>query len=148
MKITSKVFPIIFNNLPLILISIFFSFSLTNCEQAEKKPSKMPQAQRGKVIFDKYCVSCHGAHGDGIGASNLETKPADLTTIVSRRRLKKFPVAEIARYIDGRQFAKSHGEREMPIWGKVFSEQENMTLKEIKGKLGDLIGYLASIQDK
>ena len=147
MKITSKVFPIIFNNLPLILISIFFSFSLTNCEQAEKKPSKMPQAQRGKVIFDKYCVSCHGAHGDGIGASNLETKPADLTTIVARRRLKKFPVAEIARYIDGRQFIASHGSREMPIWGDIFSKENDGSEGDLQGKMAELVAYLMSIQE-
>ena len=86
-------------------------------------------------------------HGDGVEASKLEVKPPDLTKITYRRRAKNFPIADIARFIDGRQFAKSHGDREMPIWGKVFTEQENMDSDQLKGTLGDIIGYLISIQE-
>lgn len=36
---------------------------------------------RGKVIYDKNCLSCHGADGEGSGplAKNLPHPPADLT---------------------------------------------------------------------
>jgi mono/diheme cytochrome c family protein len=38
--------------------------------------------QRGKVVYDKYCVGCHGAAGDGKGvaAKRLITKPRDFTS--------------------------------------------------------------------
>ncbi|MBF0474042.1 MAG: cytochrome c, partial [Nitrospirae bacterium] len=35
----------------------------------------------GKLVYDKYCVGCHGVKGDGKGAAavNLLIKPRDLT---------------------------------------------------------------------
>ena len=36
---------------------------------------------KGKSLFDKNCVSCHGAggKGDGVAAASLNPKPKDLT---------------------------------------------------------------------
>jgi hypothetical protein len=76
----------------------------------------------------------------------LETIPPDLTKINYRRGAKDFPVAEIARIIDGRILAKAHGPREMPVWGKVY-EDEGMEEGQIKGKKGQLVAYLMSIQN-
>ena len=143
MKFSIKVMPV----LTLFITVLFLSFSLLSCEQGPPKTKGKTQAQRGKELFDQYCVSCHGAHGDGVDAAKLKVTPPESTKITYRRRAKTFPVAEIARFIDGRQFAKSHGDREMPIWGEVFLEKEKMSVEEMKGKLGDIIGYLISIQE-
>ena len=37
--------------------------------------------QRGKAVYAKYCIGCHGAEGDGLGpaATRLLTKPRDFT---------------------------------------------------------------------
>lgn len=148
MKFTSKMILGIASKALFILTVSLLSFSLVSCDQGPKKPTGKTQAQRGKELFDHYCIACHAANGGvGVEASKLEVTPPDLTKITYRRRAKTFPIAEIARFIDGRQFAKSHGEREMPIWGKVFTEQENLTADQVKGKLGDIIGYLISIQE-
>ena len=47
--------------------------------------------------------------------------PTDLTHITQRHG-GRFPVAEIAAYIDGRTVVLAHGSREMPIWGERFGE--------------------------
>jgi mono/diheme cytochrome c family protein len=34
-----------------------------------------PSAERGKLQFDNYCVSCHGVRGDGDGPAGLGLDP-------------------------------------------------------------------------
>jgi len=43
-------------------------------------------AKRGKQLYQRYCVSCHGAHGDGRGenAVHLDPKPKDFTAGTAR----------------------------------------------------------------
>src|SRR5271168_213045 len=38
-------------------------------------------AASGKALYRRYCISCHGAHGDGAGESapQLDPKPRDFT---------------------------------------------------------------------
>jgi len=45
----------------------------------EAKPN--PAIERGQVVFQQYCVTCHGTQGkgDGISATNLPIKPQNLT---------------------------------------------------------------------
>ena len=76
----------------------------------------------GRQFVERYCSACHGMDGKGHGpvASALRTPPADLTQISKRRGGKKFPVAEIAAYIDGRTEVRAHGSRDMPVWGKAL----------------------------
>ena len=76
----------------------------------------------------------------------MKTPPPDLTKIMDRRKnMVDFPVVEIASYIDGRKDVQLHN-RDMPAWGKYFAEEEQLTNAEIKGKMGELIAYLMSIQ--
>lgn len=132
----------------LLLVTVLaFTTFMISCESPPPENSRATQIQKGKALFDQYCASCHSDRGSGPAADTLEVKPADLTQIVQRRKSKEFPVMEIARYIDGRQFVAAHGTREMPIWGEVFSQQEQLDETEIKGKLGELIAYLISIQE-
>ena len=37
--------------------------------------------QRGHLVYQKYCIGCHGEHGDGYGpaAARLQTRPRDFT---------------------------------------------------------------------
>ncbi|MDF1696264.1 MAG: cytochrome c [Saprospiraceae bacterium] len=128
----------------------FFAASLliaiSSCDSKPPKNSRVAQAAKGKVHFQKYCSQCHGADGTGIIVDTMGLQPANLTKIRASRKSDEFPILEIANKIDGRKMAKAHGSRDMPIWGEVFSEQEFMSEKEIKGKLGELIAYLMSIQ--
>jgi mono/diheme cytochrome c family protein len=128
-----------------------FVFSLVyllmlSCEPTPPKGSRASQAMEGKKHFQEYCVSCHGEDGKGLRIDSLETQPADLTLIMKGRTSSDFPVLEVANTIDGRKMSKSHGTRQMPVWGEVFSEQEYMKEEEIKGKLAEMISYIMSIQ--
>ncbi len=132
-----------FPNLIYLLIPLFW----TACESGPPANSRQAQAVRGEKLFKQYCYSCHGQKGDGIMAASLKKQPADLTQILKSRRTAEFPVLEIARMIDGRKLVKAHGDREMPVWGEVFKQEMHLDEDQLKGKLGELIAYLISIQE-
>ena len=105
----------------------------------------------GKEEFHRYCISCHGmdARGTGPASGALKASPADLTEIVKRRGGGEFPVEEISGKIDGRANLPAHGTREMPIWGRDFSEKlgdKSLGEEVATGKVTVLIEYLKSIQ--
>jgi mono/diheme cytochrome c family protein len=115
------------------------------CNQGPREGTREAQALRGKVIFDEQCISCHGMNQIAPTRTDLEKKAPDLALIMERRRAKDFPIIEIAQIIDGRQWVKSHGDREMPVWGEVY-DSLGMDKEEIRGRKGELIAYLMSVQ--
>lgn len=139
---TLKNFGFLFTFIAVIALSINIS-----CDSKPPKNSRAVQAAKGKVHFVKHCAACHGEDGAGTIIDTLAKQPANLTKINTSRRTDEFPVLEIANIIDGRRMSKFHGSREMPIWGEVFSEQEHLDETQIKGKLGEIIAYLMSIQN-
>ncbi len=74
----------------------------------------------GKWEYNNNCVACHGADGKG-GAyiDFLKNTPPDLTQL-SKNNSGIFPLERVYGAIDGRQQVKSHGTREMPIWGRDY----------------------------
>jgi mono/diheme cytochrome c family protein len=75
----------------------------------------------GAELYAIHCASCHGdgGRGDGPVAASLSTAPADLTRIAERPG--GFDEARLMRVIDGRLAVATHGPRDMPVWGAVFS---------------------------
>ncbi len=109
-----------------------------------------PVAESGRDSFQRYCTSCHGSEGRGDGplAAALVTKPPDLT-LISQRRGGTFPLEDLAKLIDGRELPKAHGTREMPIWGKQFTEaasDDAMAEQIARGEVLMILVYLRSIQ--
>lgn len=78
----------------------------------------------GKMEFKNKCAVCHGqsAKGDGSVIDVLNKSPADLT-VLSKNNGGVFPVDRVYAVIDGREVVKSHGDRDMPIWGKTYSTE-------------------------
>lgn len=72
----------------------------------------------GKTEYQSSCAACHGVDGKGTGplAEELKTKPTDLT-MIAKNNSGVFPLNRVYETVDGRQRIKSHGVREMPIWG-------------------------------
>ncbi len=99
-------------------------------------------AGKGHALYDQYCVSCHGpsGKGDGVAATSLKVRPADLTTI--SKRYKGFPEEKMMEYIEGEKYAVGHGSRTMPVWGKRLRRDDATG----KGDVFLLAKYLASIQ--
>lgn len=78
----------------------------------------------GKLMYRQYCASCHGIEGKGNGtvAKQLKIKVADLT-VLRKKNKGIFPFDDVMATIDGRRIVKGHGDREMPVWGEVFSAE-------------------------
>jgi mono/diheme cytochrome c family protein len=108
------------------------------------------EAEAGKEMYRRYCASCHGVEGKGNGpvAAQLKIKVPDLT-IVKKRNKGIFPLDDVMATIDGRRTVKGHGDRQMPVWGEVFSgENEQKKYSELttllKAKI--IAEYVATLQ--
>jgi mono/diheme cytochrome c family protein len=103
----------------------------------------------GRVLYVRYCASCHGVKGDGHGpvAPALKTPPADLR-LLSARYGDPLPEDQIASFIDGRADVAAHGPREMPVWGEeVWQYPEGKGPEtQVTPRVADLVAYLRSIQ--
>lgn len=78
--------------------------------------------RRGKLIFEKYCVVCHGSEGrgDGFNAYNLDPRPRDLTDSTYMAALADERLVETIRE-GGRRFNKSIL---MPAWGNTLTPNQ------------------------
>jgi mono/diheme cytochrome c family protein len=109
----------------------------------------------GKLQFRQYCSPCHGVDGTGNGpvADTLKKKPANLT-LLSKNNGGKFPYDHVYNMISGKEVVASHGTREMPIWGLVFSRTAGRRMPgapgatefQVKQKIETIISYIESIQ--
>src|SRR5664279_3279787 len=77
----------------------------------------------GKSLYMEYCAVCHGkdAKGGGPAADALKQHPTDLTQI-NRKNNGKFPDTKILAILKGEQKVVAHGNKEMPTWGRTFSD--------------------------
>jgi mono/diheme cytochrome c family protein len=89
--------------------------------QARAQQPALQQDDVGKLEYQASCASCHGSDGKGGGpvAPALTIKPADLT-MLTKQNNGVFPFSRIYDTIDGRVQVKSHGTREMPVFGFRF----------------------------
>lgn len=109
----------------------------------------------GRLLFQKFCVSCHGsrAMGDGPLSGSLNPKPADLTKL-SARNGGLFPFWHAYRTIDGRNQVPAHGTRDMPvfgIWFRIPDDEVSIETEwadQVRGRIWQLLSYLESIQER
>lgn len=109
-------------------------------------------AKAGRPSYEQHCAACHGGDGKGNGAiANLLTvKPTDLTQL-TKKSGGTFPFWRTYEVIDGREEVKGHGSREMPIWGAEFRVDTGSSptaQSQVRGRIFELVYYLASIQEK
>ncbi len=114
-------------------------------------PFDTVKAASGRVTFQRYCASCHGAgaKGDGRLASIIKVPVADLTTLAERNQ-GEFPSDRVRQFIDGRKDVVAHGLREMPVWGDALQhpDQPGDQEKIAQDKIDQLVEYLKSLQTK
>ena len=120
----------------------------------KKAPETAPEKQlldsfKGSELFKAYCATCHGrdAKGGGPMAASLRIAPTDLTRIAARNG-GTFPFLQVQKIISGEQpLPATHGTREMPVWGPVFSEVSwDQDLGRVR--IYTLAKYLEAIQVK
>jgi mono/diheme cytochrome c family protein len=111
-------------------------------------PQNLISSVEGADLFRAYCASCHGKDGRGHGpvAPVLKATVPDLTVIAKNNR-GKFPEARVRRIIVGEGMIASHGSREMPVWGPIFSQVE-ADVDRGPVRIQNLVKYLESIQAK
>lgn len=84
---------------------------------------------KGKTLYVKECLSCHGptGKGDGPGAKDLETKPHDLSS------------PQLREQTDGALFWKiTEGKKPMPSYAQTFSDEDRW----------NLVNYIRSLTTK
>lgn len=113
-------------------------------------PVEMPY---GQAEFLNSCAACHGEDGRGRGpiAGHLLKPPADLT-LLTRGNDGAFPYYRVFAVIDGRYLVQGHGEREMPVWGRQFIEEDARMFGKHGGELitteriHELTSYIEGLQ--
>lgn len=113
----------------------------------------------GKVQYETYCAGCHGINGKGdgpLGKWLRKPPPADLTQI-QKRNGGRFPSKKLFDIIDGRGDVAAHGPRDMPVWGKIFREQDTAVppcktdecfySKFWRGRILALMAYIRTLQE-
>jgi mono/diheme cytochrome c family protein len=130
-----------------LLLALAMNLIFIGCEYAPPENSRPVQIARGKQLYAENCAGCHGKDGKG-GIDTMGIKTSNLTLIQEAwGGGEQFPIVEVAQKIDGRAEVKAHGPREMPAWGDVFANEEKLDENAIRGKMGDLISYLMTIQE-
>lgn len=96
---------------------------------AESKRADELSDVRGSIVFQTYCVLCHGPNADGKGraAKNYNPPPADLSTSIRSDAYKAEIISKGGEAMNRSSF--------MPPWGQELTKQQ----------LSDLIVYLRTI---
>jgi hypothetical protein len=79
-------------------------------------------------------------------AAALKMQPSDLTHIAARNG-GTFPLARVNGIIVGEESPKSHGTREMPVWGPIFS-QVGADVDLGRVRIDNLARYIRDMQTK
>jgi hypothetical protein len=107
--------------------------------------------------FHFHCAACHGSDGKGDGpvARLLKIQPPDLTRLAERNG-GTFPEDAVFKTIAGNDMPRSHGTREMPVWGDLFIgetldqsisvEEAQEAAAEVTERISRLVKYLRTIQ--
>lgn len=113
------------------------------------------RSELGKREYMSNCAVCHGATGKGDGSyfELLKTRVPDITTLTQRNK-GVFPAERMYQIIDGREMPKSHGTREMPIWGQDYAGKAAEYYRDtaydpevyIRVRVLSLIEYLYTLQ--
>ena len=107
---------------------------------------------------DEYrlsCLNCHGVGGKGNGpmAEYLIKKPSDLT-VLSKNNKGEYPFLRVYQTIDGRVQVPGHGDRDMPIWGMRYLEEDAQRYggfggeDVVRARILQLVYYIQLLQQK
>ena len=120
------------------LIALAMTFACLNAAAGEPD---------GAQMFANYCAACHGPVGEGDGsvAATMAIAVPNLRTL-ARRNGGEFPEDAVAAYIDGRAPRAAHGDRQMPIWGEVFTAQERGDEPVVAARIKVIVWFIAELQ--
>jgi len=104
--------------------------------------------ERGRALFQQHCAACHGksGRGDGPTAATLARKPTNLTLL--QQRSGAFFTAQIESAVQGTNASLAHRAPDMMLWGAMFRADARGNQAVADARLGDLVAFIASIQQK
>jgi mono/diheme cytochrome c family protein len=134
-----------------VLTSTLFLFIVAAADGSTVNQTQFPPTYipLGQEMYKQFCAACHGADakGDGPAASNLKTRPSDLTTL-AKRHDGKFPYDYVSTMLRFGPGVPAHGSSNMPTWGPIFSIIEKSNEKAVQERVKRLSAFLASLQEK
>ena len=110
----------------------------------------------GSDEYRQSCLNCHGVGGKGNGpmAEYLTKKPTDLT-MLSKNFGGEYPFFRVYQTIDGRVFVPGHGDKDMPIWGARYLEEDAERYGTsfggedvVRARILQLVYYIQMLQQK
>ena len=117
--------------------ALFFAANLTAQEvvappiEGEFPDKNSPEASiyRGNIVFNNYCVLCHGIKADGKGraARLYNPRPANLVLSDKNDQYKELIIRQGGKALGRSQF--------MPPWGEELTDEQ----------ISDVIHFLGSI---
>ena len=118
-------------------------------KKVERTTAPMTSPASGREMFLNYCAPCHGkdAKGNGPAASALKVAPANLTELAKENK-GKYPAFKVTSVLNGQTDLAAHGNKEMPIWGKVFWKMSGGHEAEVEQRIANLNRYIESVQVK
>jgi len=135
--------------------ALFPVFAVTIANEGQTKtendhPPDAPVAS-GEEMYRTYCAVCHALDGKGGGPATpaLRDQVPDLTTL-SQRHGGKYParyVESVLRFGMAKGFP-AHGNKDMPIWGRVFASEPRTAESTVTERITNLTQYLGTIQTK
>lgn len=113
-------------------------------------------AEEELIGSDEYrisCLNCHGAGGKGDGPITglLTKRPSDLT-VLKKNNGGEYPFLRVYQTIDGRVAVLGHGERNMPIWGVRYLEDDAARYGDfgnedvVRARILQLVYYIQNLQ--
>lgn len=123
-------------------------FAQEQSTEVKKSPVKNTSAASGSEMFISYCAACHGKDGKGTGpaATSLKIPPVDLTQLAKKNN-GKFPGDHVTSVLRNGSTA-AHGSSDMPVWGPLFSRVSGGDEAIVQLRIGNLVRYLESMQEK
>ena len=129
----------------LFILCLFYAAA--TAQKVTKIPASQTSAASGQEMYRSYCASCHGLDGKGNGPamSALKAPPTDLTQL-ARRNGGRYPEMQVLNTIAGDANVPSHGSKDMPVWGPLFSRLSASDAPKVKLRIRNLTKYIESIQ--
>ena len=137
----------------ILVVASTFALAQDKPAEASTKIKHVPitnvSPTSGKEMFKDYCAVCHGADakGGGPAASALKTPPPDLTTLAQKNG-GKYPSAHVASVIRGQADMASHGSKDMPVWGPLFTSISQGHESQVQQRVANLVDYIQTLQAK
>lgn len=100
------------------------------------EPLHWPNLEKGKNLFTKNCIVCHGkgGEGDGAGAGSLNPKPTNLT-LEQMKEVTPFQIFNSIRMgIPGTAMVAFQNFRDEEIWDLAFYVSNLRFLRELKSE--------------